>query len=144
MSYLLDTNICIHLFKGHEGLERKIEAVGIGSCFLSEITILELMYGVENSAPSRREANRENLDWLRAAFSGRIFLIGQCFHEYALQKVALRQAGLPTGEFDLLIGSTAITHHLTLVTRNTRDFKNLYQVKLENWIDELPTSYTVR
>ncbi|MGN7888535.1 PIN domain-containing protein [Dyadobacter sp. 22481] len=135
MSYLLDTNICIHLFKGHEDLERKIEAVGISSCFLSEITILELMYGVENSASNRREANRENLNWLRAAFAGRILLIGQCSNEYARQKVTLRQAGLPTGEFDLLIGSTAIAHNLTLVTRNTRDFKNLVQLRLENWID---------
>lgn len=43
MSYLLDTNICIHLFKGHEYLVGKIEAAGINSCYLSEITILELM-----------------------------------------------------------------------------------------------------
>lgn len=52
MSYLLDTNICIHLFKGHPGLERKIEAVGLRSCFLSKITVAELMHGIENSAPS--------------------------------------------------------------------------------------------
>ena len=135
MSYLLDTNICIHLFKGHEHLEHKIETVGIGSCYLSEITVLELMFGVENSAPNRRAANRESLDWLRAAFSGRILLIGESFMEYARQKVALRRAGLPTGEFDLLIGSTAIAHNLTLVTRNTKDFKNLNPIRLENWID---------
>ena len=72
MSYLLDTNICIHLFKGHEYLVGKIEAAGINSCYLSEITILELMFGVENSAASRRSDNRENLNWLRAAFAGRI------------------------------------------------------------------------
>lgn len=135
MSYLLDTNICIHLFKGHERLEHKVETVGIGSCYLSEITVLELMFCVENSAPNRRLANRENLDWLSAAFSGRILLIGESFMEYARQKVALRQAGLPTGEFDLLIGSTAIAHNLTLVTRNTKDFKNLNPIRLENWID---------
>ena len=135
MSYLLDTNICIHLFKGHEGLTNKLEVVGLNSCYLSEITILELMFGVENSALNRRSANRENLDWLRAAFSGRILLIGAGFEEYARQKAALRQAGLPTREFDLLIGSTAIAHNLTLVTRNTRDFKNLNKVELENWID---------
>lgn len=135
MSYLLDTNICIHLFKGHEGLANRLEAVGLNSCHLSEITILELMFGVENSAMNRRPANRQNLNWLRAAFSGRILLIGESFDEYARQKAALRQAGLPTGEFDLLIGSTAIAHHLTLVTRNTKDFKNLDNIKLENWID---------
>ncbi|OJV20032.1 MAG: VapC toxin family PIN domain ribonuclease [Dyadobacter sp. 50-39] len=135
MSYLLDTNICIHLFKGHDGLVSKLDSVGLNSCYLSEITILELMFGVENSAASRRSANRDNLDWLRAAFSGRILLVGECFEEYARQKVALRQAGLPTGEFDLLIGSTAVSGDLTLVTRNTRDFRNLANIRLENWVD---------
>jgi predicted nucleic acid-binding protein len=77
MSYLLDTNICIHLFKGDEHLIQKIEAVGLDQCYLSEITILELMFGVENSGPGRQESNRENLNWLRAAFSGRILLIGR-------------------------------------------------------------------
>lgn len=135
MSYLLDTNICIHLFKGNESVVGRLETVGLNYCHLSEVTILELMFGVENSAVNRRSANRENLDWLRAAFSDRILLIGASFEEYARQKSALRQAGLPTGEFDLLIGSTAIAHDLTLVTRNTKDFKNLSKIKLENWLD---------
>jgi tRNA(fMet)-specific endonuclease VapC len=98
MSYLLDTNICIHLFKGDEHLIQKIEAVGLDQCYLSEITILELMFGVENSAPGRQESNRENLNWLRAAFSGRILLIGEGFTEYAKQKVNLKQAGRPIGD----------------------------------------------
>jgi predicted nucleic acid-binding protein len=39
------------------------------------------------------------------------------------------------GEFDLLIGCTAIVHELTLVTRNTKDFVGLSAIRLENWID---------
>jgi len=135
MSYLLDTNICIHLFKGDKHLVDKIETSGLHQCFLSEITILELMFGVENSAPGRRESNRENLNWLRTAFAGRILLIGDGFTEYARQKVNLRQAGRPIGEFDLLIGSTAIAHDLVLVTRNAKDFVNLSGIRMENWID---------
>lgn len=136
MSYLLDTNICIYLFKGQFDLERKIGKVGISSCYLSEITIAELLFGVENSDPNRRTRNRGNLDWLRAAFAGRILLIGPGFHEYARQKASLKQAGRPVGEFDLLIGTTAIVHGLTLVTRNTKDFANFSGIQVENWIDE--------
>jgi tRNA(fMet)-specific endonuclease VapC len=135
MTYLLDTNICIHLFKGHEKLERKIESVGISACFLCEITIAELLYGVENSAPTRRAANRENLEWLRTAFAGRIVQIEPSFEEYARQKAALKRIGKPVGEFDLLIGSAAITQNHILVTRNIRDFDNLAGIRLENWID---------
>lgn len=135
MSYLLDTNICIHLFKGDDELLHRIEAIGLAQCFLSEITVLELMFGVENSSPARRESNRDNLNWLESAFSGRILLIGDGFETYAQQKVRLRRAGKPVGDFDLLIGSTAIAHNLVLVTRNTKDFVNLPLRGLENWID---------
>ena len=135
MKYLLDTNICIHLFKGHQDLIHKIESIGIDSFFLSEITIAELMYGVENGAPTRRGENLNNLEWLNTAFFGRILLIGKSFPEYARQKTVLRRTGKPIGEFDLLIGSTAIVHGLTLVTRNVRDFDKLGTLRWENWID---------
>ncbi|MFD2571035.1 PIN domain-containing protein [Spirosoma soli] len=112
-----------------------MNAVGIRSCYLSEITIAELLYGIENSAPTRRSQNQANLDWLQTAFTGRILRIGSCFHEYARQKAALKRLGRPVGEFDLLIGATAVVHGLTLITRNVRDFENLEHIRLENWID---------
>lgn len=135
MSYLLDTNICIYLFKGAGSVETRINQVGISTCFLSEITIAELMFGVENSAPDRRFANQANLEWLYQAFTGRVLSIRHGLPVYAQQKARLRRAGRPVGEFDLLIGATAIAHNLTLVTRNTRDFVNLDSIRLENWID---------
>jgi tRNA(fMet)-specific endonuclease VapC len=46
--YLLDTDICIYSMKGLYNLENKILAVGIENCYVSEITVLELTYGVEN------------------------------------------------------------------------------------------------
>lgn len=93
------------------------------------------MYGVENSALNYRAANRKNLEWLRLAFANRILLIGESFDEYARQKAALKRLGRPVGEFDLLIGATAITHQHSLVTRNTRDFEHIAGINLQNWID---------
>ncbi len=133
--YLLDTNICIHYLKGQYNLQEKISKVGLDSCFLSEITIAELFYGVENSAETQRKKNLENLSQLRASFVGRTLLIGDSFYEYARQKASLKRMGRIVGEFDLLIGATAIVHGLTLVTRNTKDFQNLDGIQLENWID---------
>lgn len=135
MRYLLDTNICIHLFAGQANVVNKIEAIGVSSCCLSEVTIAELMYGVENGSASRRAENWKNLESLYTMFTDRILLIGQSFPEYARQKTTLRRAGNMIGEFDLLIGSTAIVHGLTLITRNTKDFVKLDQIELENWID---------
>ncbi len=58
-------------------------------------------------------------------------------YEYARQKAVSRRMGRPVGEFDLLIGSTAIVHDLTLATRNTRHFADMSGIRLENWIDPL-------
>ncbi|WP_460972817.1 PIN domain-containing protein [Spirosoma migulaei] len=90
---------------------------------------------MENSAPERRQRNRENFDEFQAIFGGRILSIGRVLHEYARQKTALRRAGQTVDDFDLLIGATAIVHDLTLVTRNTRHFANMSGIQLENWID---------
>lgn len=133
--YLLDTNICIHYIKGQFDIAHKIDQVELDACYISEITIAELLFGVENGDPLQRKRNLENVEWLRASFEGRILLIGDCFYEYARQKAILRRVGRIVGEFDLLIGSTSIVHDLTLVTRNTRDFEHLSGLRLENWID---------
>ncbi len=55
--YLLDTNICVHLIKDEFGIKEKIAQVGIKSCYLSEVTIAELLFGIENSASDRRKLN---------------------------------------------------------------------------------------
>ena len=54
---------------------------------------------------------------------------------FANQKAALRRSGRPIDDFDILIGSTAVAHGLTLVSRNTRHFADLANLPLENWID---------
>lgn len=49
MKYLLDTNICIHFFRGKYNLIDKIDNVGLRNCAISEITLAELVFGAENS-----------------------------------------------------------------------------------------------
>ncbi len=45
--YLLDTNICVYYLKGMFDLENKIRNVGLVNCYLSEITIIELLYSLD-------------------------------------------------------------------------------------------------
>ncbi len=133
--YLLDTNICVHLIKGEFGIKEKIAQVGTKSCYLSEVTVAELLFGIENSALDRRRLNQERFHDFQVLFSNRILPISDMLPEYARQKAALRRMGRPIGEFDLLIGATAIVRSLTLATRNTKDFANMSGIQLENWID---------
>jgi len=46
----------------------------------------------------------------------------------------LRQIGKPTGELDALIASVVRSRNDTLITNNTKDFINIPNLKLDNWI----------
>jgi tRNA(fMet)-specific endonuclease VapC len=135
-AYLLDTNICIHWTKNEYAIAEKLAQVGYGNCFISELTIAEMLYGVSKSAPTKQAANRQSLNRVLAAFEGQVLLIADAFELYATEKVRLRQQGRPIDEFDLLIGCTALAHGLTLVTRNTRHFAPIAALALENWVDQ--------
>jgi len=50
-----------------------------------------------------------------------------------------KKEGTPVDDFDLLIGVTAITHNLIMVTNNTGHFKRIKAIALEDWTR--PISY---
>ena len=134
--YLLDTNICVHFLKGEFNLQNKIGEVGFENCFISELTIAELLFGVENSAESKREQNRQNVNNLKLSFGNRIIPINPCFELYAKEKARLRRQGTPIGEFDLIIGCTAVTDQMIMTTRNLKHLEKIENIIIENWIDE--------
>jgi len=127
--YLLDTNICIYLLKGLFDLQEKIEAVGTNKCFLSEITIAELKYGAHNSEFPKK--NLEKINQLQQLFT--VIPIFNSLDIYAIEKARLKKNGRILDDFDLLIGATAISNNLTLITRNVSDFERLTQIEIENW-----------
>ncbi len=127
--YLIDTNICIYYIKGKFDLDKKFELVDPENCFISEITLAELKYGVENS--ERKDKNQKALDNFLTAV--KIVPIFHSLDLYAKEKSRLRKSGTPVDDFDLLIGVTSVTHNLTMVTNNTDHFKHLKGIVLEDW-----------
>lgn len=77
--YLLDTNICVHLIKDEFGVRDKIAVVGTKSCYLSEVTVAELLFGIENGSPDRRKLNLERFNNFQLLFSDRILPISKVF-----------------------------------------------------------------
>ena len=110
-------------------MRNKFERAGLGRLAISEITLAELMYGTECSA--NPEKNKARLEIL--LLNLKILGIREALQEYALEKARLTKAGAPVGDFDLLIGATAIHHNMTLVTNNTRHFERLQGISLEDW-----------
>ena len=136
MKYLLDTNICVHFLRGKYNLDQKLRAVGIDNCYISEITLLELEYGVENSDAAFQSNQKLALEHFAKLFNDRILPIRSCFTIYAKQKVRLRKLGTPISDFDLLIGSSALTHDFMMVTDNVKEFIRIENIKIENWISK--------
>jgi tRNA(fMet)-specific endonuclease VapC len=129
--YLLDTNICIYFLKGLFNLDKGIENAGLSNCFVSEITIAELKFGAENS--ENQEKNRKTVDQFVSKFT--VIPIFNSLDVYANEKSRLKKKGFPLDDFDLLIGATAISNNLILVTRNVSDFERLKGIEIENWVN---------
>jgi tRNA(fMet)-specific endonuclease VapC len=128
--YLLDTNICIFYIRGKYALNKKIASIGFDNCYISEITLAELKYGVacsnkviENNALINEFAKEIN-----------ILPVFDCFDIYASEKAKLRKTGNLIDDFDLLIASTALLNQLILVTDNVKHFDRIETISIENWI----------
>jgi tRNA(fMet)-specific endonuclease VapC len=128
--YLLDTNICIFFLRGKFHLNEKFKSIGLENCCISEITLAELKYGAECS--SKVNENNKMID----AFAKEIQVIPiiSALDIYAKEKARLKKQGVIIDDFDLLIGSTAISSNMIMVTDNEKHLKRLSKVKIENWI----------
>ncbi|AWK05403.1 VapC toxin family PIN domain ribonuclease [Flavobacterium crocinum] len=132
MGYLLDTSICVFFLRGKLNLDKMVKQVGLENCYISEITVAELRFGAENSDDPIK-SNKAVDVFLRGLT---ILPIFGSIKRYAIEKVRLRKIGKPINdEFDLLIGVTAVENQLILVTDNTKDFKLLDGIKMENWFE---------
>ncbi len=127
--YLLDTNICIYYIKGKYNLDKKFDTVDDNFLFISEITLAELKFGVENSAFPNK-----NRTVLQDFLSGiQILPIFNALDVFAKEKARLRKSGTPIDDFDLLIGASAIANDMVLVTNNPNHFIRLNGIVIENW-----------
>jgi len=114
--------------KGKFNLKEKFDKAA-DNCFISEITLAELKFGVENS-----EKPEKNLQTLVKFLTGvKILPIFHSLDVYAKEKARLRKAGTQIDDFDLLIGVTSVTHNMTMVTNNTDHFKRINGINLEDW-----------
>lgn len=134
MKYLLDTNICIHLFQNKFGIKEKIREIGLCNCAISQLTVAELLVGIEYTL---QKTGRDHYQQLYLLISEvEVFPIDSTI-EYAAKEMArLQLAGTPINDMiDAIIASTAVVNNMTMVTENVRHFKNISGIQLENWID---------
>ncbi|MDR2129557.1 MAG: type II toxin-antitoxin system VapC family toxin [Odoribacteraceae bacterium] len=128
--YLLDTNICIFYLRGRYDINKRLNAIGLENCYISEITLAELKFGAECS--DRVVETMQLVD----DFVGHISVlpIYNCLGFYAKEKARLRKSGKIVDDFDLLIGCSAVVNNLILATENERHLGRIRKIIIENWI----------
>lgn len=127
--YLLDTNIVIFSFRGNINVNKKIEEIGFKNCYISEITVAELKAGAAKSAKSDYH-NKIIEEFLKKV---EIIPIIEALESYAFERARLEKEGIKLDNFDLLIGATAISNELILVTNNTKHLQRMNIKSIEDW-----------
>lgn len=138
MMYVLDTNVVselrkVQMGKADKNVAKWAQSVDAADLYVSAITIMELELGV--LLLERKDASQGAIlrHWLER----------QVLPEFAERTlpmdvaVAQRCAGLHVpnkrGERDAIIAATALIHGMTVVTRNTADFKPMGVALIDPW-----------
>jgi predicted nucleic acid-binding protein len=127
VSYLIDTNIISEVRKGGR-CDPKVAAwyasVADADLFLSTLVLGEIRKGVETARardPDKAAALERWLGQVETAFVGRVLAIDNAISDRWGRMSATRSIPVIDG----LLAATAVTHGLTLVTRNDRDIAGL-------------------
>ena len=138
MNYLLDTNVVSEPLKPRPApsVIRWLAAANEDQLFLSVITFAEIRKGIEEIGSGRR---RDQLTaWLyeelAARFEPRILDVDlKIASTWGTIVARSEQRGINLGAMGALFAASAATYGLTLVTRNTKDFRKLDISLLNPW-----------
>ena len=132
--YLFDTDILSNIVKRKPSglLLEKLRDLPKALQYTSAINIGEIYYGAKRSPKKVRilkafeESVFPNVNILPFdQESGRVF---------GTLKAELEKQGISCSEPDLRIAAVTMQHNLILITGNTRHFKNIPGLSIENWI----------
>jgi tRNA(fMet)-specific endonuclease VapC len=98
---------------------------------LSAITLAELEFGLR--ASGRYAEKRPALHQVLLPFEQFAFDPVDCVHHYGQIRSVLEKSGKTIGPLDLLIAAHALALNATLITHNTREFRRVPNLIVENW-----------
>jgi tRNA(fMet)-specific endonuclease VapC len=130
MSFLLDTDICSASMKGLPAVSNRFVQYG-GRLHMSAVTSGELFAWALRAKASPKRL-QSLLDLLKEVH---VLPVDQSVaRKFGEVRAWQLGRGLSSPDLDLLNGSVALLHNLTLVTHNTQDYINIPGLTLEDWM----------
>jgi toxin FitB len=139
MKYLLDTCVISELIKPQPNnhVLTWLEATQSEDLFLSVINIGEIKKGIYKlPASNKKQALLLWLTSLLSDYQSRILPVDlDIIENWSAMVAHAEKIGQSVASMDGLIAATAYTHHLTLITRNERDFTACNITLINPWCD---------
>lgn len=130
MSFLLDSDICsAHLRRPGPLFHRFMQHAG--RLWISTITLSDLYTWAYKQTDPTLILDKVQ-DFLRDVQV--LPFDNDCALKLGKLRGALLRQGVIVSPVDLMIGSIALVHDLTMVTHNTADYTNIPGLRLEDWL----------
>lgn len=130
LRYMLDTNICIFTIRKKPDAIRVAFNLHHTQMCISSVTVMELMYGVEVSSQSPRSL--ASVEGFIARLDVLDYDVPAAAHTAQI-RAELTKAGRQIGPYDQMIAGHARSRGLVVVTNNTKEFKRVLGLRIEDW-----------
>ena len=130
LRYMLDTNIVIYTIKNKPEKIKRAFVAHYGQVCISIVTLMELFYGAEKSAKTRRNLN--DIEGFVARLDVLPYDYGAAVHSGEI-RAELAASGKPIGPYDLVIAGHARSLGHVLVTNNSGEFRRVGGLRLDDW-----------
>jgi len=131
MRYLLDTSTVIDMLKSRRDIQRQVIKHGPENCYISDMTIAELMTGYYMTGNPNE---LRDIEFLKEKFSI-IHITSSVLDCFSKSRAVLRKAGKTIPAIDLLIISSALANDMTAVSHDEH-FKMHPNLSLQDWASE--------
>lgn len=131
-NYMLDTDTASYIIKARsENLLDELNKHDMNQIFMSVVTYAELCFGVAKSSSSR--INGAVIE----SFTSNLTVLpwdNDAAMIYGDIRADLESKGKPIGAYDMMIAAHALSEGMILVTNNTKHFKQVSGLSIENWV----------
>ena len=138
--YVLDTDVISEWHKGNQAMHARVSVtpdLELCTTIVTRIEILRARFDFLLKAADGQQLRRaqQRLNDSERLLGGMSVLSIDDLVVANFESLKESPGIRKIGRADLLIACIALAHDATLVTRNTKDFVRIPNLKLENWID---------